>query len=113
MRFYGAACRPGVKGVGLTVSKYRFTTIVLVAALIVCAVGILILPQVDLPDFVLNPAKCPTIAKIHGKIGLSLFGEYAVRPTLNPGVSELSHTVLLVKDGNAFFGSNKAVYLRC
>ena len=97
----------------MAVSKYRFATFVLIAALIVCAVGILILPQVDLPDFVLNRSNCPTIAKVHGKIASSSLGEHLPRPSLSLGANGLSRSVLLVQDANVFAAWNKAVPLRC
>jgi len=95
------------------VSKYRFATFVLIAAIIVCALGILILPQVDLPDFVLNGSKCPTIAKAHCKIASTLLGERLPGPSLSPRTNGLSRSVLLVQSANVFAAWNKAVSLRC
>jgi hypothetical protein len=97
----------------VAVSKYRFATFVLIIALIVCAAGILILPQVDLPDFVMNRSNCSTIASIHGKIASSLLGENLDRPSLSLVSSGLSRSFLVVKDAEVFAAWDKAVSLRC
>jgi hypothetical protein len=47
--------------------KHSVATLLIVTAIVVCALGILILPQVDLPDFVLNGAKVPKITVVHGR----------------------------------------------
>lgn len=54
-------------------TKGSFTASLIIIAIIVCALGILILPQVDLPDFVLNGSKCPSVAKVHVRAASASF----------------------------------------
>ena len=48
--------------------KNNRLTLLIVVAAIVCMAGVLILPQPDLPDFVINGAKSPTVVRIRAKI---------------------------------------------
>ena len=49
------------------VKASRIATLIIIAAIAICVAGVLILPQVDLPDFVLNGSKAHTITAVHGK----------------------------------------------
>jgi hypothetical protein len=47
--------------------KHNWATLLIITAVAVCILGLLILPQVDPGDFVLNGAKVPRITVVHAR----------------------------------------------
>jgi len=96
------------------VKASRIALLIFIAATVICVAGVLILPQVDLPDFVLNGSKAPTIAAAHGKPASSSNG-FSHLDILNPilGASRLYKSDSIVGDVGAFVGPDTFLSLRC
>ena len=96
------------------VKASRITLLIIIAATVICVAGVLILPQVDLPDFVLNGSKAPAITTVHGKPTSSSNG-FSHLDILNPilGASRLYKSGSTIGDVGAFVGPDTLLSLRC
>jgi hypothetical protein len=95
------------------VKRNRIALLIVIVA-VVCVAGVLILPQVDLPDFVLSGSKAPTITAVHGKPASSSSG-FSYLDILNPtlGASRFYQSASTVGDAGAFVGPDTFLSLRC
>ena len=64
--------------------KHNWTLLLIITAVAVCIVGLLILPQVDPGDFVLNGAKVPRITVVHSREMASSCSISKLDSLLNP-----------------------------
>jgi hypothetical protein len=96
------------------VKASRIALLIVIAATVACVAGVLILPQVDLPDFVLNGSKAPTIIVVHGKPTSSSTG-FSHLDILNPilGASRFYKSGSTVGDVGAFVRLDTFLSLRC
>ena len=98
----------------MNVRPFRIALVVLIVATVVCVAGVLILPQVDLPDFVLNGTKLPTASVVHAKrsSSSSIFDYWDIlNPTLD--FSRFAQSILGVEETDAFVAPNTVAPLRC
>lgn len=72
---------------GVHLKGQRVIQLTIVLLVIVCATGVLILPQVDLPDFTLNSDRSYVIALAHVSTSLSSTTVYVQGIVLNLGVA--------------------------
>jgi hypothetical protein len=96
------------------VKASRIATLIIIAAIAICVAGVLILPQVDLPDFVLNGSKAHTITAVHGK-PTSSSNSFSHVGILNPilTASRLYKSGPTIGDAGAFAGPDTFLSLRC
>jgi len=96
------------------VKRARIALLVIIVATIVCVAGVLILPQVDLPDFVLNGTKLPTVNIIHAKRALASLS-FSDLNILNPTfeLRRSRQSFLPVEEKDAFLALNTVSPLRC
>jgi hypothetical protein len=96
------------------VNRDRILLLTIVVATMVCVLGVLILPQVDLPDFVLNGSKVPTITAVHTNPASSSpgFGGSDI-VSLAPRSSSFRQSSLTFADASAFFALEIFLPLRC
>ena len=100
---------------GMVVPKLaKIGLLILLVATIVCVAGVLILPQVDLPDFVLNGSKVSVITAFHVRPVSSSSGSHFLE-IRNP-VLELSRFQQFVAPAswaNVFPTPTTLLSLRC
>ena len=98
----------------MDVKRSRVALLIIIVAALVCVAGVLILPQVDLPDFVLNGSKAPTITAVHGKPSSSSSG-FSYLNILNPilGAGRFHQSGSTVGDVVVFVGPDTFLSLRC
>ena len=90
----------------------RVLSLLVIAAVVVCVAGVLILPQVDLPAFVLNGAKVPTAAAAHVHAAPTSGISYleVLRPTLGSSRFNLNP---MVRDADEWSAPDTSLPLRC
>jgi hypothetical protein len=96
------------------VKASRIVLLIVIAATVICVAGVLILPQVDLPEFVLNGSKALTITTVHGKPTSSSTGPShldIVNPIL--GASRFYKSGSTVGNVGTLVGPNTFFFLRC
>jgi len=91
----------------------RIALLIIIVATRVCVAGVLILPQVDLPDFVLNGSKAPTITAVHGKLSLSSSGVGYLDILNSVLVTRRFHQSGPIVGDVRGFGSDTFLSLRC
>lgn len=69
---YGISSKAAV-----TVKRRKIAALIIIAT-VICVAGVLILPQVDLPDFVIKGGKSLTITPLHIDGASSSFGYLAI-----------------------------------
>jgi hypothetical protein len=74
---------------GVHLKGQRVIQLTIVLLVIVCATGVLILPQVDLPDFTLNSDRSYVIALAHVSTSLSSTTVYVHGTVLNLRIASL------------------------
>lgn len=95
--------------------KYNWAVLLIIAAVALCILGLLILPQVDPADFVLNGAKVPRITVVHSKdaaSSCSISKFYLLsNTTREPGQPGRSQP--FVESDQALFVPHTLLSLRC
>jgi hypothetical protein len=96
-------------------SKHSWATFLILTAVAVCILGLLILPQVDPADFVLNGAKVPKISVVHGK-DTSSSGSISKSHSFSNPTRESSQprsSQSLVESHHALYAPHALLSLRC
>jgi hypothetical protein len=99
--------------VAVDIKGSRIALLIIIVATLVCVAGVLILPQVDLPDFVLNGSKAPTITAVHGKLSLSSSGVGYLDILNSVLVTRRFHQSGPIVGDVRGFGSDTFLSLRC
>jgi hypothetical protein len=96
-------------------SDRNFANFLIIFAIVVCVAGVLILPQVDLPDFVLNGSKVLAAPIVHAKTISSCSISHSsfdiLNSTLRPKRPHRSGR--FAEAAHAFFAPDTLVLLRC
>jgi hypothetical protein len=102
------------KGSALSAIHSRIAFLIIIVVTLVCVAGVLILPQVDLPNFLVNGSKSPTITVIHAATHLSSY-RFDDLGISNPArkSSRLRRSGSVVGDAAAFSALTKLLSLRC
>ena len=95
--------------------KRDWASLLIVTAIAVCILGLLILPQVDPADFVLNGTKVPRITVVHSKetassCSISKFHCFS-NPTRESSQPGRSHS--FAENDRALFVPHALLSLRC
>jgi hypothetical protein len=95
--------------------KHNWAALLIVTAVAVCILGLLILPQVDPADFVLNGAKVPTITVVHSKDMASACSISKFHSLLNPTreSSQPGRSQPFAESHHALFVPHALLSLRC
>jgi hypothetical protein len=95
--------------------KHNWSVLLIVAAVAVCILGLLILPQVDPGDFVLNGAKVPRITAVHSREMASSCSISKFHSLLNQTreANRSGRSQLFEESHHALFAPHALLSLRC